>query len=218
MAYRNGGTEEEPDNYWNSGQSGNKEEYEEYLLIKSRLEGKKYRPPHENKHKKGRGQDSLLSFYPGLKGVVVLLFFIYVSHLLQTYLKWGLTGRFFGGVLYWGTVLSVTYWYFIKRNPGKGSVATLDQIFPNASIPNSLPYWAFLLGCLFASLDLNDLKVWVRGVEHLSLAIGKPVECDVLLSLNLPRMPLLLKLAASLSILLSGGLLLFDAIAHRIAE
>jgi hypothetical protein len=129
-----------------------------------------------------------------------------------------LTGRFLGGAFYWGTVLSVTYWYFVRRNPGKGFVATLEQIFPNASIPYSLPYWAFLLGCLLASLDLNDLKVWIRGIERLLFVIGNPMDCDVLLSLNLPRVPLLLKLADSLSILLSGGLLLFDAVAHRITE
>jgi hypothetical protein len=220
MAYRDHSNEEEPENYWNSGQHGNKEEYEAYLLIKSRLEGKAYRP--SNKKGKGKGKDreknSLLSFYPRLKWIFSLLLFVYVTQIVDAYLKWRLTGRFLGSAFYWGAVLAATYWYFIKRNPGEGSVAMLEQILPNAHIPHSLPYWTFLLGCLLVSLDLNDFKVWVRGIEHLLLVVGKPVSCDAFLSLSLPRMPFLLRLIGNFSILFSGGLLLFDAIACRIAR
>ncbi|MDR1622137.1 MAG: hypothetical protein LBS00_07165 [Synergistaceae bacterium] len=217
MAYRNRGTEEEYENYWNSGQNGNQEEYEKYLLIKSRLEGKTYRPPRGDE-KGGERGNSLLSFYPRLKVVFVLLFFIYVTQILESYVKWGLTGRFLGDALYGGVLLSAMCWYFIKRDPGEGVIALIRQFLPNASISPSLPYWLFLVGCLFASLDPNDFKAWVRGMEHLSLALGVPVNCDAVLSLNLPRMPLLLKLASNLAVLFSGSLLLFEAVASRLSR
>jgi hypothetical protein len=214
MAYRDRSNEEESENYWNWGQTGNKEEYEQYLLIKSRLEGKAHRP---SRKKKGgeREKNSLLSFYPRLKWIFSLLLFVYLTQIVEAYLKWGLAGRFLGSAFYWGTIFSVTYWYFIKRNPGNGSVAMLEQILPNSPFPDSLPYWAFLLGCLLTSLDLNDFKVWVRGIEHLSVVAGKPVSCDAFLSLSLPRIPFSLKLLANFSIMFSGGLLLFDAITPR---
>jgi hypothetical protein len=214
MAYRDHGNEEEYENYWNSGKHGNKEDYEAYLLIKSRLEGKAYRPSNKKKGKDGR-KNSLLSFYPRLKWIFSLLLFIYVTQIVEAYLEWGLRGRFLGSAFYWGVVFAVTYWYFIRRNPGNGSVVVLERIFPNVSIPDSLPYWAFLLGCLLASLDLNDIKIWIRGIEHLSYSVGKPLSVSSFFSLSLPRIPFLLKLLANFSILFSGGLLLFDAIASR---
>ncbi|MDR2180090.1 MAG: hypothetical protein LBP21_07255 [Synergistaceae bacterium] len=216
MAYPDRDSEEGSENYWAGGVHGNQEEYEKYLLIKSRLEGKTYRPPRNGK--KGGGKNSLLSFYPGLKWVFLPLYLVYATQVVEAYLQWGFGGRFLGSAFYWGVVSSLLWWYFVKRDPGTGSVDLLQQILPDASIPPSLPYWMLLLGCLLASLDLNDFKVWIRGIEHLSLVAGKPLDFDVLLSLRLPRVPFLLKLIASFSILLSGGLLLFDTVTHRILK
>ncbi|MDR1979817.1 MAG: hypothetical protein LBQ42_13860 [Synergistaceae bacterium] len=218
MAYRDRGTEkEEPENYWGGGQHGNKEEYEKYLLIKSRLEGKAYRSPSNRSGIRGESV-SLLSFYPHLKWIFALLFFVYVTQIAEAYLKWGLTRRFAEDAFYWGAILLAMRWYFIKRDPGKGSVALFDQFLPNVPILRSLPYWVFLLSCLVASLEPNDFKVWAKGVEHFALSVGSPVDCDVFLSLKLPRMPLLPKFVASLSVLFSGGILVFDLIAFRVAR
>ena len=198
---------EEFDNYWNSGINGNQEDYEKYLLIKSRLEGRSYR----SLRGRGRGRNnSLLSFHPGLTLAFWAVLLADATRIVSAYVQWGAGNRFYTSAACWAFAFLATYWYFARRDARNGTLFLIDRFA--LPVPRSLPYWMLLLGLLPAVIDLNDLKAWAVGIETLALHLGYPVDCSAFLSLSLPHTPPWLKSVGEILASIGGGLLIFDSI------
>lgn len=204
MTKRHNSEHGEFDNYWNSGMHGNQDDYEKYLVIKSSLEGRRYRPP-----KKG-GRVSVVSYYPAMKMALFLLLLVSATQIAIAYRQWGLKASFFPKALYWGLSYLFIRWYFVRRYSGNGTPVLLDRLLSGLPIPRSLVYWGFLIGLLVAVFDLNDLKVWLSLIEDLSRLVRYPVDCSALLAVRLPRIPGSLKAIGSIVASSCGALLIFD--------
>jgi hypothetical protein len=207
MAYRDAGQEE---NYWNSGLHGNKEDYENYLLIKQRLEGKAFRPPKTGSLGK---KASVLSFYPSLKWALAVALFIDATRIALVCQQWSPTASFAIDIAGWSAALLVTFWYFAGRDTREP--LTLLECLPDVPSLRSVPYWAFLLGWILMWLNPNDFKIWAEWVARLSSWLGTPLEWSAFLSSGFPRMPILLKSLGGLLTIFGGGFLILDAFISR---
>jgi hypothetical protein len=207
MAHRDHDAEQkEFDNYWNSGLSGNKEDYERYLLIKSRLEGTSHRASRKTTGGGTRGA-SVLSFWPSLKWAFALALFINVTRILQSGLRWGLSGSFAFDAVYWVVASSLMWLYFVRYELSDEYLMLFD-----IAIPRSWPSWAFLGGWILARLNLNNINTWGKGIEALFLRLGSPLAWDGVLLPPIPTLPVLLKFVGGLAATLGGAFLLFDAV------
>ncbi|MDR3265615.1 MAG: hypothetical protein LBT15_06365 [Synergistaceae bacterium] len=201
----------EEDGYWGSGQHGNRDEYERYLLIKNQLEDDP-KHPRKNRKKKARGRVvSLLTYYPVMRWALALLLLVNVTHLLVEYQRH--RTFFTWTTLYWCAASLVIWWYFARRDAGYGSLVLIDHFLPEPPFPRSLPLWGFLLGWILATLNPNDFRAWVPLIETLSRWCKFPISGAAFLSMNLPRMPFLLHLPGSLMQAVCGILIFVDIVA-----
>ena len=209
MVYGDG----QEENYWNSGLHGNKEDYENYLRIKKRLEGKVFRAPKSRPLEK---KASVLSFYPSLKWTLTGALFIDATQIALLCRQWNPTPDFLIDATGWVAVLLMTFWYFVGRN-AREPLSLLESL-PDVPILRSAPYWTFLLGWILIWLDFNDFKIWVEGAMRLSRWLGSPLEWGAFLSWKLPRISVLLKGVGGLLTIFGGGFLVLDAFVSRYAR
>ncbi|MDR3231489.1 MAG: hypothetical protein LBT65_08610 [Synergistaceae bacterium] len=202
--------ETEEEGYWNSGQHGNQDEYERYLLIREQIEGDGRHSRGKRKRKTSeRGKVvSLLSYYPAMRWALVLLLLVNVTHVMA---KFQLHQKFFVlTALYWCALSVVICWYFALRDAGYGSLALVDHFLADLPFPRSLPMWGFLLGWILSTLDPNDFKAWVSPIEILFRWLHSPFGGAAFLSRRLPRVPLLIRMPASLMMIVCGVVLVMD--------
>ena len=207
--------QDEFDNYWNYGENGNREDYEKYLMIKSRIEGRPYRRPRRSRG--GSGTVSLTSWYPLMRPALFLLFFEAATRVAVAYLAWESAGVFAFHALSWVLGALAVRWYFARRDGGNGMLFLNAYFCPDRAFPSLLIYGAFLVGLLLATVSPDDVKVWAILVEHLAARIGYPLDCGRILSLPLPGTPFGLRSLGSWVAAVSGGTILADALAYFLA-
>jgi hypothetical protein len=209
MAYRD---VEQEENYWNSGLHGNKEDYENYLTIKRRLEGASFRPTRVRSWGK---RVSVLSFYPLLKWMLAGALFVDATRIALVCWRWSPTAGFVTDVAGWAVALLLTFWYFARRNV-QGPLTLLEGL-PDIPLLQSAPYWAFLLGWILMWLNLDDFKIWAEWAMRLSLWLETPLDWGAFLLWRFPRTPILMRCIGGLLTIFGGGFLILDSfVSHRV--
>ncbi|MDR1730652.1 MAG: hypothetical protein LBR61_01020 [Synergistaceae bacterium] len=154
-----------------------------------------------------------MAFYPGMKlGLLLLL----VVNATEVAVAWGRqNGSFLQSAIYWGVASLLIFWYYALRDAGNGSLVIFDHYLGGLPLPRSLPFWAFLLGWVFSGLDLSNFKAWVPWIETVSRWCRYPINCTAFLTMDLPRIPLMVRAFGTILMVGSGCLILLDLFAGR---
>ena len=194
---------EDEGNYWGSGIHGNKEEYEKYLIIKDRLEGKRGRY-----HRRYKSGIHVVSSYPFLGWLVGINIFAGITKILGVYIKVGMKASFINALLHEIVPLGALYWYYFRRYTIKESF--LERLLPFSDKFQTMLYWLLPVGWLCATLNLEELKLWLPWIASLTDRIGLNLNYETIMSMVLPSIPQWIQSLGFLTAAFSGALLVSD--------
>ncbi|MCL2103378.1 MAG: serine/threonine protein kinase, partial [Syntrophorhabdaceae bacterium] len=199
-------------NFLSSGLHGNMEEYEKYLIIKSRLEGNKNRKIVKRfRHEALSGEGAhAVSNRPFMALLLGIIFFVNVTEIVYVYATQGIHQRpFITALLYRGMPSVIFYWYFFRRNTMRASV--LYRLLPYPKMFRSLLYWSFLLGWLVSTLRPEMLQVWLPYINRALAFVRVNWDVTAYMAVSLPQIPNGIKLIGSFASFVSGAFLILDA-------
>lgn len=195
------------DNYWNSGRNGNMEEYQQYLIIKNRLEGKSARVAFRT----ARGERIVLTtHYPGSKYLLRVILFFHITSILVVYRVSGLSTAFLMKASYWFFSGIVLYWYFSFRPNPCGTLRLAERCTSSSPVAHALYFYLFLWGWFFSILDLPKLSTWLELSWEALQFLGLNGKAAWILNLNFPTIPKLVTTLGKLTLTLTGTILLLD--------
>ena len=225
---------EREDNYWRTSHYGNPKEFENYFFTKDDFggnnDGERWKKPQPQyagsaqtaSHKpyaekkiqsKARYAGGLhaVSNRPFMAKLLGIIFFINVTQILKTYSTWGMFQRHFVTALFtWGLLSVILYWYFFRRSTEQASF--FDEMLPNPRMFRSLLYWSLLLGWLISALQPELLIVWLSYISRLLALVQINWDVTSHMSRVLPRIPHAIKGIAYGVSVVSGALLVVDAV------